>query len=548
MAAKLAERLDGWRKTLTPVQMVLFGAAALTLLMGAFFLTRPEPAPPRVVLYSELAPADLAAVTSALDSSGVGYDISSDGTAVLVDRSAVHTARADLATQGVPTGGRVGFELLDDQGVTTNEFTQRVNYQRALSGELARTLEEIEGVDTATVHLVLPEDTAFANDDRQATASVLVAPEPGSQLGAAQVNAITSLVAASVPELAPSDVTVTDAAGRLLSAQGPGGAASLQVEQLASYEARLTTEVRRLIEPVVGAGNASVRVTAELNFDERRSTSETFDLDEGVERGPVLDERVRTETYEGSAPGQGGILGPDGAPLEDIADGPATNYESESIDANYGVDRTVEELVVAPGARERVDVAIVLDAQASTPEQAAAIEELAWAAVGGQPDNGDRVIVTRMDFGSPEDLTDEAERLAAEAEAKALADRNRATAILAGLVLVALGLAGLITWRRARRIDVVDLDEPIVLDDDLDEEEDEDDFEEDVEDEDIEVSDVELEGDEDDDTPSPEDQEAELAAEARKERLSRVEELVAARPDEVAATLSDLLRRSENDQ
>ena len=232
----------------------------------------------------------------------------------------MYQLRLDMSAKGLPTGGSQGYALLDKQGITTSEFRQRVDYQRALEGELARTIGAIDGVAGADVHLVIPADDVFADDSRQPSASVLLRPTTqGKKFGTDQVRAIVNLVAGSVEGLSPEAVTVADSGGHVLSAPRRGRPRRLRRRPGARRPAPSRTgwpaASRRCWPPSPAPAGRCVRVKADLDFDERSTTTERFDQPPAGQTAPVVDESTSNETFAGpgASTAAGGVLGTAGA-------------------------------------------------------------------------------------------------------------------------------------------------------------------------------------------------------------------------------------------
>lgn len=345
-----------------------------------------------VPLFGDLPAAEVARVIDRLDSLGVPWRLQGSST-VLVPADQVTTTRVRLAAEGVPdvSGSGPGWSLLDHQGLTTSEFRQRVDYQRALEGELARTITAIDGIRSAQVHLVLPRADIFAADDQRPTASVLV--DTGGRRPAPEaVRAIVHLVAGSVERLDPADVTVADTTGRVLSAEDTDGAGSadLRAQATTEFENRLSERVLGLVEPVVGAGQVRVAVTAELDFDRTSVESEVFNPQD--REPPLATERSTEETFTGPAQGSVGILGPDGEPVGDQGQ---VDYQRTDTDRTWAVDRTVTRSEQAPGDVRRLTVAVAVP-DTVDDQTLAAIDTLVRTAVGADPDRGDEVTVSRV--------------------------------------------------------------------------------------------------------------------------------------------------------
>jgi flagellar M-ring protein FliF len=275
MVQDLLQRGRGAMSGFTAGQLgvIAVGVVGLVLAGMAFVKWNAAPMAP---LYSNLATADAAAVVQQLDSTGVQYELADGGATVLVPQDSVYATRLALSAQGLPKQSQDGYSLLDQQGITTSEFMQNVTYQRALEGELAKTIMAIDGVETATVHLAMPAKDVFTQSSDKPTASVMVDLAGGASLDAGQVQAITNLVASSVPKLTAANVTVADSTGALLtSGTGAGSAsASAQVQAQTRLEQQLATAAQTMLDNVVGPGNAAVRVNASLDFDSRETKTQ----------------------------------------------------------------------------------------------------------------------------------------------------------------------------------------------------------------------------------------------------------------------------------
>lgn len=367
--------------------------AIVAALVGGFVFLQWASAPSWSPLYSGLPTADAGRVTAELDSMGVSYKL--EGDTILVGRDAVHQTRLDMSAKGLPADGAPGYDLLDDQGITTSEFKQRVDYQRALEGELTRTIRHLEGVEGANVHLVLPEDDLFTADPVRPTASVLVQTAPDTSLSAEAVRSIVHLVASSVEGLQSSDVTVADQTGRMLAIPGEEGAAAMagdvRANQTTTFEKNMARSIEDIVSPVVGVGRTRVEVTADLDFDERRTTSETFG-EPGT--APVVQESTVTESYAGTGEPVGGVLGPDTLPTGDAE--PDSDYSKDQTARTYAVPKVTEEVAKAPGDIRRLSVAVLVDD--SVRLDLDEVQQLVATAAGIVPERGDQVRVTQMAF------------------------------------------------------------------------------------------------------------------------------------------------------
>ncbi|MGD9705404.1 MAG: flagellar basal-body MS-ring/collar protein FliF [Acidimicrobiia bacterium] len=448
---------------LTPIQKVVMGAALLTLVVGGLVLSRSGGDTQMAALYTDLEPADAATIVDELSAQGVAYDLTGAGRTILVPKDQVYDLRVSLSSQGLPSSNE-GYALLDKQGITTSEFRQHIDYQRALEGELSRTLEAMDGIDNATVHLALPEESVFVDEPGKATASVLVATRANGGIVSDQVQAIIHLVASSVKDMQPEDVTVIDSAGAVLSAAGissGAGGGDARVKAQSTYEQQLTTSLNALLARVAGPNAVSVSVRAELDLDERQATSETYDPSGDAGTTAVVAEQVATETYSGTG-GSGaaatGVLGPDGAVVTPAAAAGANSYEKEDANRTYALDRTVEQVTTAPGSVTKLHVAVLLDEANIDAAQATAIEEMVATAAGIDADRGDELVVTRLPFDTS---TASAATEAAAAEEAAVARSEMMalirTVVIGLVILIALFLAYRST-RRARRVVATPID------------------------------------------------------------------------------------------
>jgi flagellar M-ring protein FliF len=435
-------------RSLPLAHQVVIGIAVAVLGMAAFLFYQWISTPSYALLYSNLDDQSLATVVDELERLDVPYRIEGGGSRVLVPRSQVYEVRADLAASGAQSGmAPQGYEILDDQGLNVSDFRQRIDYQRALEGELARTLLVMDEITSATVHLVLPEESLFAEDEEPVTASVLI--DTARTLSEAEVETITFLVASSVEGLQAKDVTVADVGGQVLQAAGQlnAGAAlsSRNLRMTREFEAALAGDVRALLSSVVGANSASVVVRADLDFDERSTESETYDPDSST----ALKEQTTTETFAGSgANAVGGTLGVDGSAGIPQGDGDYT-YDRSEVIREYGVDRVISRTVTAPGAVKQLSVAVVMDDGSITGAAAPAVSEvesLVKAAIGLDEARGDTLAVSAVAFPAPED-TD----AAATVEAPAPDPMAMIPQAIGGLVLLVVMVALLLMARGGKK-------------------------------------------------------------------------------------------------
>ena len=278
MKSALAGTVERARSTLSTIslgQQVVIGLLLVGLLLGGFFFFRWITAPTQAPLFSNLASAAPAAFVAERKTARVANEHTDARHNSQVAKDSVYDLRLTMSGKGLPAGQDTGYALLDEQGITTSEFQQQVTYQRALEGELSKTLESRGGGRSAVVHVALPEDEVFVSDQAEPTASVLLDLAPGTTLSGEQIQAVTNLVSSSVQDMEPDQVTVADSTGQVLSTAGEGmtaaaGDARSQVEQ--DYENRLSENAQQILDRVVGPGRAVVSVRADVGRAERGCT------------------------------------------------------------------------------------------------------------------------------------------------------------------------------------------------------------------------------------------------------------------------------------
>lgn len=289
---------------------LVFGLAAIFAVAVATILwTR---TPDYRVLFSNLADRDGGAIVGALTQMNVPYKIADGGGAILVPSAQVHDVRLRLASQGLPRGSSVGFELLESQKFGITQFQEHVNYQRALEGELARSIQSLSAAQSARVHLALPKQTVFLRDQQKPTASVLVALYPGKSLDRGQISGIVHLVASSVPELTPKNVSVLDQNGTLLSSAGDADELRLDANQLAyvqQVEASYVKRITELLEPMLGRTHFRAQVTADLDFNAIESTDERFKPNRNPQEAAVRSEQSTDAANAAAGAGPQGVPG-----------------------------------------------------------------------------------------------------------------------------------------------------------------------------------------------------------------------------------------------
>ena len=398
------QRATDFIKALPAAHRVMIVSALVGLAMGGVMFAKWVTTPSYTVLYSGLEPAAVASAIEELEGLGVPYELQGGGSTVLVPREMLYETRAQLASEGITGTTEVpGYELLDGQGLTVSDFRQRVDYQRALEGELSKTLMAMNGIDSATVRLVMPEEELFSDEEKAVTASILLGTK--RQLTETEVESVTFLVSSAVEGLTPDQITVADATGVVLHAPGSSGGATVatnrMMRQTQEYEAALAADISKLLASAGGAP-ASVVVRAQLNYDETSTETERFDPRSQV----VTSEAVSEETFEGvnAGPGAAGTVGIDGAETEP-GEGASNTYNKSDATREFGVDRTIARTNQAPGSVERLSVAIVMDDGTLTGVETlpgGEVESLVAAAVGLDAARGDTIAVSTMALPKPQ--------------------------------------------------------------------------------------------------------------------------------------------------
>lgn len=384
-------------------------------------------------LFTELAPEDASAIVQELKKRNVPYKLEAGGTAIMVPDDQRHSLRLDLASDGLPRGGAVGFELFDKAQIGATEFEQQVSLRRALEGELSRSIASLQGVQSARVHLVLPERRLFATKGEAASASVVVKLRNPSAFGRREIAGVVHLVSSAVPGLNRERVSVVSTEGVTLhrpsdGGQGMGAAdgSDARAEQEQSVATRLEQDVREQLERVVGQGNADVRINVTLDAAVTERTEEYWDKDTTALRSEHLVEEGVSATEAGVAgvPGARTNLPdarPEGEAAAEAVGGVGNGGLRRSRTRNWEVDRVTEKTNLPPGSIERLSVAVLLNGSysgegpsaqfvARSPEQVQALDQIVRRAVGFNEQRGDSILVqsaqfARIDLGQGVELT-----------------------------------------------------------------------------------------------------------------------------------------------
>ena len=444
--------LETWNN-LTRTQRIVTGIllAAGVVLVGFFALW--VRTPDYAVLLSGLSEQDAAAVVDSLKKNNVPYKLDDTSSVVLVPSSRVAEVRLSLAKEGLPKGGNTGFELFDTTNLAMTDFTQKVNYQRALEGELDRTIDSIDAVQKSRVHLVIPQPSLYSQEESAATASVLLDLKPGRTLDKAQIAGITHLVSGSVEGLKPENLTIVDTHGNVLRGSSVGNdsagtsldLSASQMEQQKQVEEQIRRKVQEMLNQVEGPNNAVVRVAAVMNWDQKEIDSEEY-VTPTNSSGVLRSAQQSQEVYNGNADQTGGIPGtasnvPGTAPSYQTTNGVTgtTTYQKTDSTLNYEVSKVVTRHVLAPGQIKKLSVSVLLD-QITDTQHLKTVRDAVSAAAGIDSTRGDELVVQSVSF----------DRTFLEKQNKAMKDAERMALYfsIARWVALALGLIVMFLFMR----------------------------------------------------------------------------------------------------
>jgi flagellar M-ring protein FliF len=450
--------------TRTPPKKRLVGAAVLAATVALLWsVAGRTPTVHYAVLFSGLSPEDAGDLVEHLKSEHAPYRLEAGGSTVSVPQARVHELRIALASQGLPRGGGVGFEVFDKQSFGATSFVEQMNYRRALQGELARTIASLEAVESARVHVALGERSLYRKDDEPPSASVVVKLRRGRVLDKAQVRGIVNLAAASVEGLTAERVTVVDETGKVLSSSADESAES--DEPRLALEGQLERRIEDLLAPVVGAGHFEVAVTVELDRTQVERTEEQWDKDKEALRSEsrTLESKAGMDALASGVAGARGNLPGSPAPSGGVSPDGLTRLQETR---NYEVNRTVSRTVGPKVRIKRLHVAVLVDGKTEgegaaakmVARPAAELEQigaLVREAAGLDSERGDRVQVQSVPFARAE--VDEPAPAAKPSWPLPVSPRIAAAAGGAALLLVGATLVMLIRRRRKRRATVPEL-------------------------------------------------------------------------------------------
>lgn len=451
--------------------IVIVAAVAIAGFVGfKFFL-----APKYQILYSNLDQSDAAAISAYLEKNGHDFKIQ-EGNSIAVSGVSIAKMRLELASKSLPRGGGVGFEIFDKTNLNISDFNQKINYRRALEGELARTIGSLESVKAAKVHLAMAQKSIFKDQSSGTKASVVITANYGGSLDDNQVKGIQHLVASAVQDLDPNDVQITDQDGNTLVKFMDENSMkqdefNMNDKKLKAYEAKLEGDLITMLSPILGTGNVLVNVSAEMNFDEAEVNIETFNPigEDGKKAEPVIrSEKVITEKYSNQNPTKFGTGGKQNAMPSFIHTDRGTakaglddrNYKKQDQVTNYEVSKQIERIKKASGLVSKVSVAVVVNKDLNISERAT-LKETVRVAAGLDMARGDQVIVTGIKFSSTpysnmanQQAQKEYDELDRAARFKKYLSLAIIVAIGAGiLMLVMISLNAGIDDKRAKEID-----------------------------------------------------------------------------------------------
>lgn len=444
--------LNLWRGFETQTK-VLVGTVLFAVIIGLIFLATWAGKPQYVPLYTNLNDKDAGSITSWLQEAKIPYKLENGGATILVPQDKKYQARIDLAGQGIsPKGGSVGFELFDQTKLGATDKERQIQYTRAVAGEMERSIELIDGIEFARVNISLPEESLFVEEEKPATASVLLKLNAAAHLSQQNVNAITHLVAGGVEGLDAENVTVVDTAGNILNQASKNGEADFgqvatsHFQAQTQYEQKLKATLVQMLGKVFGMNNVVVNVSTQMNFDKKEIVEKTFQPvvgDEGIVRSK------ETSKEESSTTGTNGATGVPGTDSNipqyqgaaESSNNSSANKEQNTV--NYELNQREIQQIVAPGKVESLSVAVVINKQMDET-QINNIKSFVASAIGYNADRGDQLTITGMQFDNS------LEKEYQDAMKAREASQNQQTIFyVAGGVLGAIIL--FIIFRRARK-------------------------------------------------------------------------------------------------
>ena len=420
--------------------------SAITLVVTGFFITK-SLEPNWSVLYSDLSEQDSIAITESLKKSGYAYKVSSDKKSVLVPSDKIDELRIYVAENDLIQDSAPGFELLDDMQLGSTDFKNKLTKQRIYQGELTRSIEKMNGVRKVRVQIADPERSVFMDKDESPSASVMLILEPGYKLKTSQVKAIKNLVAYSIPRLKPEKVFLTDQSGNNLSDETEKSSSDIESYKT-NFENQTAQKIQDVLDKIVGRDNASVKVSADIDFNSTRSTIESYIPVEGSQQGVLTSSQTEMENYENPNPNNPGVTtGTNNppAPTTQAGQNKNLNYQKQKTATNYSVSKEVKQIIYAPGTVKRMTIAVAVNKILTTQEKEE-LEKLIISASGADLNRGDIINVTSLQFAAVD-----ANRAQEAAVTKAIAQEKQqelvVNKIVPMLIILILGLAALFVFR-----------------------------------------------------------------------------------------------------
>ena len=412
--------------------------------------------PDMVPLFTNMETKDAGEVAAKLKEQKINYEVQENklGTTILVPSTDVHEARLNLATEGLPRGQK-GFEIFDDSKLGVTEFQNKVNYLQALQGELTRTIEQIDAVQKARVHIVLPEDSLYKKNEKPATASIMLMMKPNQTLQKKEIKGIVNLAAHSIQGLQPENITIVDETGKILNdpdeldEQGVNAKTMTQLEMTKKVQDNIQKNVQSLLDQALGEGRAVARVSVELDFDDATTDTQTFTpvVDDS---GIIRSQQDMNETYSGTSTQPGGPAGVQSNVPGYVAQNGNSNanYEKKESTKNYEINEEKKKVIASPGSIKRLNVAVLVNDDINATQQDSILRSVSSAA-GINQDRGDTVSVEPLPFS-----TEARDRLAAAEQAeKDRQDRIFYAEVAIPLLILALIVGGILMYRRKKRLE-----------------------------------------------------------------------------------------------
>ncbi|SDG36425.1 flagellar M-ring protein FliF [Selenomonas sp. WCT3] len=451
-----------WARFSKRQRYIMLGSALAILVaiigLSAWYGNKPDMVP----LFTNMEAKDAGEVAAKLKESKINYEVqeTKQGTTILVPSKNVHDARLDLASQGLPRGNK-GFEIFDDSKLGVTEFQNKVNFLQALQGELTRTIEQIEAVEKARVHIVLPEDSLYKKNEKPATASIMLRLKPQAELSKKEIKGIVNLAANSIQGLKPENITIVDDTGKILNdpdeneENSVGAKTMTQLDMTKKVQDNIQKSIQTLLDQSLGEGRAFARVNVELDFDDRTTDKQTFTpvVDDS---GIIRSQQDVSESYNGTSTQPGGAAGVQSNVPGYVAQNGNSNaeYSKKESTKNYEINEEKSKVVAAPGSIRRLNVAVLVNDDVNATQQDSIMRTVSSAA-GINQDRGDTISVEPLPFST--ELRDR--RAAEEQAAKDREDRIFYMQIAAALLVLALIVGAIMMRRRKKQQELAALEE-----------------------------------------------------------------------------------------